>query len=108
MSQEQTPENGRTDGDKPRAETNDSQDWVRFRELLDSQHKWPTRYPFKFIVPRAGLTHLEQIFAHSDLTVRASKRGNYVSVSVAYLASSADEIVDIYVAASSIEGVISL
>ena len=83
-------------------------DMVRFRELLDSQNEWPASYLFKFIVPRAGLVHLEKLFPDTQLTIRASRKGTYVSVSINYLASSSDIIVEKYEAAAGIEGVISL
>ena len=83
-------------------------EWLRFRELLDSQHEWPARYPFKFIVPKAELPRLEALLEGTELTVRASKRGNYLSVSARFLARSADDIVAIYESAARIEGVISL
>ncbi len=82
--------------------------WTRFKELLDSQNDWPAEYPFKFIVPRAGLIHLEEIFPDDDLTIKESRRGNYLSVSVKIEAESSDSIVKIYESAAGIEGVISL
>ena len=82
--------------------------WLSFRELLNSEYDWPSRYLFKFIVPRKGITQVEQLFKDQELTIRASKKGNYLSVTAQVQADSADAIIAIYKSASSIPGVISL
>lgn len=82
--------------------------WLSFRQLLDSEYDWPSRYLFKFIVPRAGLPQVEQLLTDLKLTIRASKKGNYLSVTAHIHADSADTIIDIYKSAGTIPGVISL
>ena len=76
--------------------------------LLDEQTEWPTRYVFKFIVPRAGQEALERVFGDHPVIVRASTRGNYVSVTAQMEMQSSDEVIEVYQAAGRVEGVISL
>lgn len=94
------------------ADSNDSDDsdekWIVFRGLLDAEYEWPSKYLFKFIVPCDGLAHVEVVLADAKRTVRASKRGNYFSVTAHYYADSAEAVINIYKSASTIPGVISL
>jgi len=83
-------------------------DMDRFQALLDDQNDWPGEYLFKFIVPRSGLDEITALFGDSQFSVRASRRGNYVSVSARIVVASSDEVVAIYLAAGEVEGVISL
>jgi len=82
--------------------------WERFRELLDGQNEWPGPYLFKFIVPRAGLEDLKEVFGEHPVVVRASTRGRYVSVTAIMEVGSSDEVISIYRAAGQVEGVIAL
>ncbi len=82
--------------------------WQRFQGLLDDQTEWPTRYIFKFIVPKAGLNALKEVFGDHPVKVRASTRGNYVSVTARMEMQSSQEVIDIYQSAAQVEGVISL
>ncbi len=83
-------------------------DLDRFRLLLDEQNDWPGEYLFKFIVPRSGLDEITALFESHPVSVRASRKGNYVSVSARIVVASSDEVVAIYLAAGEVEGVISL
>lgn len=82
--------------------------WDRFQALLDDQVEWPSEYLFKFIVPSAGLDALKAVFGMHPVNVRASSKGNYVSVTARLHMASSDEVLAIYQAAGEIEGVISL
>ena len=86
----------------------EAEEWQTFRELLDTEYDWPASYPFKFIVPVAHLKMMESILSGSELRLRASKKGNYVSVSAKFVADSAEGIIDVYKDAAQIPGVISL
>jgi len=94
--------------DCQRAYQDDEDWWTNFQKLLDDQNNWPTEYLFKFIVPRAGLEAIQQVFGDHPVTVRASSRGNYVSVTAKMMMNSSDEVVDVYTAAAEVEGVVSL
>ena len=92
---------------QPDAE-NDDEWWDRFKELLDDQNDWPTRYTFKFIAPSDSLDRLKRVFDDHPVRVRESSKGNYKSVTAHLQMSSSEEVVAIYEEASEIDGVISL
>jgi len=82
--------------------------WAQFQALLDDQNDWPTEYVFKFIVPSVGLGAIEVLFNGHPISVRPSKKGNYMSVTAQVVMQSSDDVVAIYTDAGKIEGVISL
>ncbi|MFQ5572541.1 MAG: DUF493 domain-containing protein [Rhodothermales bacterium] len=82
--------------------------WERFQNLLDDQNEWPTEYVFKFIAPQAGLDDLKAVFGKHPVAVRASSKGNYISVTARMEMHSSDEIIAVYKAAAVVEGIISL
>lgn len=82
--------------------------WERFQELLDEQTDWPSEYVFKFIAPHAELDELRAVFGQYPVQVRASSKGNYVSVTARMEMHSSDEVIAVYKAAAEVEGVISL
>lgn len=82
--------------------------WERFQSLLEDDRDWPSMYTFKFIVPKANLEALQQVFGEHPTTVRASRRGNYMSVTSRIKMASSDDVISIYRAAGEIDGVISL
>jgi putative lipoic acid-binding regulatory protein len=92
---------------QPEAE-DDEEWWSRFKDLLDDQNDWPTRYTFKFIAPSGQVSELKDVFGDHPVRVRESSKGNYKSVTAHLQMSSSDEVLSIYQEASSIEGVISL
>ena len=87
---------------------NDDEKWRILRGLLDSEHEWPGNFLFKFIVPVGELQRVEAILGQSEISLKASKKGNYVSVTAHFFAESADSVIEIYMSASQISGVISL
>lgn len=82
--------------------------WDRFRSLLDEQNEWPSTYLFKFIVPQTQLDEMKEVFGGRPVQVRASSKGNYVSVTARMQMGSSDEVVAVYEEAAKVEGVISL
>ncbi len=82
--------------------------WDRFQQLLDEQNDWPTEYLFKFIVPKAGFEDLKAVFGEHPIKVRASTRGNYLSVTAKMMMDSSRAVVRMYAAAGRVEGVVSL
>ncbi len=82
--------------------------WEQFQRLLDEQNEWPASYLFKFIAPKAVLEQVKATFGDHPVTVRASKKGNYLSVSARLEVASSDDVIAIYKTAGSIPGVISL
>lgn len=82
--------------------------WSNFQQLLDDNNEWPVHYLFKFIVPKAGLSELEALFSDHSIDVKASSKGNYLSLTMHIRVENSDEVVAIYRAAGEVEGVIAL
>jgi len=79
----------------------------QFKDKLDDQHEWPGPYTFKFIVPSDKVSEVEDLLG-SNSQRKASKNGNYISVTAHLHLQSSQEVVDIYIQAKSIDGIISL
>ncbi len=79
-----------------------------FRERLEQEYSFPALYQFKFIVPQESLDDLLGIFTKHDYQTRASKNGNYISVTANIMADSSDTIIEYYNRASVVKGIISL
>jgi putative lipoic acid-binding regulatory protein len=82
--------------------------WDRFQELLDDQNDWPAEYLFKFIAPSTERETLRAVFGHYPVTIRESRKGNYVSLTARMEVQSSDEIIAIYKAAARVPGIIAL
>lgn len=82
--------------------------WANFQQLLDDNNEWPVHYIFKFIVPKVGLAELKTIFKDHSIDVKASSKGNYLSLTMHIFVESSDEVVEVYKAAGQVEGVIAL
>lgn len=79
-----------------------------FKEKLDNNYSFPTLYVFKFIVKPEQVKEIEKLFPKNEVKLKPSSGGKYVSTTVKIMASSSDEIIEQYQAASKIEGIISL
>jgi len=85
------------------------EEWlISFREKLDQHHAWPSLYVFKFIVPAGREHEVKSLFPLHTTTERASKQGNYTSVTVQMMIQSSDAVIEIYKKAAVIEGLIAL
>lgn len=83
--------------------------WIAsFKEKLDKHYSWPALYVFKFIVPTGKEDDVKQLFHMHEPTEKTSKNGNYTSVTFQMMMPSSDAIINVYVAASKIEGLIAL
>jgi uncharacterized protein len=79
-----------------------------FTEKLDKFYAWPALYTFKFIVKAGREDDLRKLFPlHTD-TSRASKNGNYTSITFQMMMPSAQAVIDVYKKAAVIEGLIAL
>ncbi|MBC8042650.1 MAG: DUF493 domain-containing protein [Rhizobacter sp.] len=78
------------------------------RAKLNEQVEWPSRYIFKFIVPKPQLGELTSIFDSQPFTIKPSSNGNYVSLTADIEMTSGDEVISIYYAASKVKGAIML
>ncbi|MEM9856367.1 MAG: DUF493 family protein [Bacteroidota bacterium] len=79
-----------------------------FKEKLDNEYSWPALYTFKFIVPETKIKELKILFEGHEMIEKASSKGNYISLTSKVMAPSSDYIIEIYVKASKIDGIISL
>jgi hypothetical protein len=79
-----------------------------FREKLDQYHTWPSLYVFKFIVSTGKEDEVKQLFPFHPAVEKLSKQGNYTSVTVEIMMPSAEAVLDIYIKAAKIEGIIAL
>ena len=79
-----------------------------FREKLENEYDWPSLYTFKFIVPEQKLDELKVIFEGHEITEKASSKGKYISLTSRVMAQSSDFIINTYIRASKIDGIISL
>lgn len=79
-----------------------------FKQKLDQQHDWPSLYMFKFIVPTGKENEVFALFPKNDLTTKKSRKGNYTSVTAQVMMRSSEDVVDKYIEAHRIEGVLAL
>jgi uncharacterized protein len=85
------------------------QNWINsFREKLDQHYTWPSLYVFKFIVPSGKEDEVKQLFPLHTSHEKSSKQGNYKSVTVEMMMPSGDAVLEIYIKASKIEGIVAL
>ena len=87
------------------------QDFEGLRKKLD-KFSFPNIYLFKFIV-RSDVKKIAQIEAlfnsdNAQIRLTESSKGTFVSISVKEIMLSSDEIINIYIQSSKIEGVIAL
>jgi uncharacterized protein len=87
---------------------NSSFNSASFKEKLEASGQFPMLYMFKFIVPMGKEPEVGALFPKNEMTLKASSGGKYVSTTIQAMMDSADQIIDVYVQASKIEGVISL
>jgi hypothetical protein len=82
----------------------------RLRIQLELQ-SWPDVYLFKFIVPNESdkVAQVSALFNDSsDLVFHPSRNGNYISVSAKELMLDVNSILEKYIQASKIKGLIAL
>jgi uncharacterized protein len=82
--------------------------YASFREKLEIEYTWPSMYTFKFIVPQGNEAAVKALFPESEVVEKKSSRGNYISLTARVMAESSDAIIDVYVRAQHIEGLIAL
>jgi len=82
------------------------------QQKLKDQFEWPSVYLFKFIVPADNkkIALVEDLFNSetAEVSMRTSKKGNFVSVTAKELMLSPEKVIERYKEAAKIEGIISL
>ncbi len=92
------------------------EDENRLRELLNSQHEFPCDYSFKVICRNAPGAHESIIAGMRERTglalvlpengMKASRNGNYVSMTLVLRANLADDVLDVYAQLRTFESVL--
>lgn len=82
--------------------------WLKMKALLENEYVWPANYRFKFIIPKDKEDEIEKLFPSEKIEYRASKNGNYLSVTFQKRCESSEEIINIYESAANIKGLILL
>lgn len=83
--------------------------WLaNFREKLESHYAWPALYTFKFIVPTGKEDEVKNLFPNHTTSEKLSKNGKYTSITINMMMPSSNAVIDVYRAASVIEGLLAL
>lgn len=87
-----------------------SDPFLKLREQLALQ-EWPDVYLFKFIVPNESdlVARATALFTElSEIAFHESKTGKYVSISAKEMMVDVDSIIEVYIRAAEIKGLIAL
>lgn len=79
-----------------------------FLEKINSFHKFPCNYIFKFIVPISEKDSILKLFKNDDLKIKESSKKKFISITLTKMMKNADEIIYIYEKASKIKNIILL
>lgn len=86
--------------------------YKNLKSQLEDTTQFPADYLYKFIVPTEEnqVHEVESLFDNTGaiITTKESKTGKYVSVSVVLKVENANTIIDFYLKAEKIKGIISL
>lgn len=88
-----------------------NEDITRFREKLNETTEWPSSYMFKFVVPNQDgkVDKVKDILSpYGIITFKNTKNLKFVSITCISQMPDADQIIDITVQITSIEGVMAL
>jgi hypothetical protein len=92
--------------------SNPSDKYEKLKQQLIEGFEWPTLYMFKFIIPADNkkLAQVEKLFDsnEAEINMRQSRKGNYISITAREMMMSPDKVIDRYLEAEKIEGLISL
>jgi hypothetical protein len=85
------------------------QEESRLIELLESAHRWPCVYSFKFIVPATRGDELKALVPEAEqVETRASAGGKYTAYTFHCPVGSGHEVLSIYSRVRGISGIVSL
>lgn len=86
--------------------------YIKLKNRLEETTKFPSDYLFKFIVPSKEnqVEEVESLFDNigAVINTKKSKTGKYVSVSIVLNVENADSVIEYYLKAEKIKGIISL
>ena len=75
---------------------------------MDKKYEGEFDYMFKFVVPSDKVQEFQSAFETESLQSKKSKSGKYSSFTLKKMMSSSEEVVEIYLKAKKIEGIIAL
>ena len=82
---------------------------LRLMNVLDSTHRWPSLYAFKFIVPTPRGPDLENLIPEAEkVEARPSSGGKYVAYTFHCAMNSGREVLSVYSRVKGISGLVSL
>lgn len=79
-----------------------------FKEKLDNEHNWPDTYVFKFVLASEKQNEFRELFPEETFHEKKSSAGNYISFTLKKTMMSSDEVVEVYIKARAIDGLIAL
>jgi hypothetical protein len=85
--------------------------YSKLRYQLMESLTWPSLYMFKFIIPNSDekVNTIKKLFpSHAEFSFKTSKDLKFIGITVKQTMESADAVIDIYIEASRIEGVMML
>ncbi|WP_436514567.1 DUF493 family protein [Ekhidna sp. To15] len=85
-----------------------SWDEKSFLEKLEGAHQFPDNYTFKFIVKPEHQAKVEALLPGAEVKLKPSSGNKYVSVTMSRMMDTSKDVVDVYVQANKIEGIIAL
>ncbi|PKQ61320.1 hypothetical protein BZG02_16130 [Labilibaculum filiforme] len=83
----------------------------KLRYQLMESFSWPSLYMFKFIIPNSDekVNAIKALFpSETQFSYKTSKDLKFIGITVKKTMESADAVIDIYIKAQSIEGVMML
>ncbi len=81
---------------------------ISFKEKLENQTSFPALYMFKFIVPSGKEGEVAALLPGNEMKLKVSSKGKYTSATIKAMMPDSQSIIDIYIKAAEIEGVIAL
>lgn len=85
-----------------------SWDIESFRQKVEDQHSFPGYYTFKFIVPHHKRDIVLAFLPEGEISFKESSNGNYVSVTARIKLQTSQQVLDVYIEANDVEGLIAL
>ena len=82
----------------------------KLKALLDQNYIWPAPYTFKFIVKKDQIDEILILLPEGEfeISLKESKKGNYISITVVKLILASDEVLEVYQRIKNVEGVFSI
>lgn len=80
----------------------------KLKSLIEEQMNFPDTYMFKFITKQEKKGDLLSVLESHEIFEKESANGKYISITSKKRVSTSSEVIDVYLEASKIEGIITL